>query len=91
MSLTLEMPPEFEQAIRKVVKEAYTTAIEEGRRDLSMNTEYMTKQAVMEQYNVSNNTLMTEWTSKGLPYFKIGNKVYFSRKQINSFIQQHEI
>lgn len=56
-----------------------------------VNVEYLSKQQAMELYGISNNTLMTEWVSKGLSYFKIGNKIYFKRKEINNFIEQHQI
>lgn len=89
--LQIQLSEELSEEFKKTIEEAYKSAIEQSRRDAGVNVEYLSKQQTMELYGISNNTLMIEWVSKGLSYFKIGNKIYFKRKEINNFIELHKI
>lgn len=91
MMLQIQLSEELSEEFKRTIEEAYKSAIEQSRKDASVNVEYLSKQQTMELYGISNNTLMTEWVSKGLSYFKIGNKIYFKRKEINNFIELHKI
>lgn len=89
--IQLGLPEEFTEQLKKTIGEAYKSAIEQSRKDRGINAEYLSKQQVMELYDVSNNTLM-QWTAaEGLPMFKVGGKIYFSRKKINNFIEKHQV
>lgn len=87
--IQLGLPKEFTEELKKTIGDAYMSAIEQSRRDAAINVEYLSKQQAMELYDVSNNTLM-QWTAEGLEMFKVGGKIYFSRKKINSFIESHQ-
>lgn len=89
--MQLQLPKEFSEELEKTIGEAYKNAIEQSRKDAGINVEYLSKRQVMELYDISNNTLMDVWVSNGLEIFRVSGKIYFSRKKINQFIEQHKI
>lgn len=88
--LQLHLPEEFSTELKKTISDAYKDAIEQSRRDLSINVEFLTKQNTMELYDISNNTLMN-WVQNGLEMYKINSKIYFKRQNINNYIEKHRI
>jgi len=88
--LQFQLPEEFNLELKKIIQEAYTNAIEQSRKDVGINVEYLTKQQAMDLYSISNNTLM-DWVSNGLEMYRINGKIYVSRSKTDEFIEQHQI
>ena len=91
MSLQLSIPPEFYTALQNELKDVYAEAMAEAKRDISFMKEYLTIKEACEYVSVSNATFLTHYTGNGLPTFKIGQKIYVRKSDINNFISQHRI
>ena len=91
MSLQLSIPPEFYTALQNELKDVYAEAMAEAKREVSWMKEYLTIKEACEYVSVSNATFLTHYTGNGLPTFKIGNKQYVKKSELNNFISQHRI
>lgn len=91
MSLQLSIPPEFYTALQNELKDVYAEAMAEAKREVSWMKEYLTIKEACEYVSVSNATFLTHYTGNGLPTFKIGQKTYVRKGDINNFISQHRI
>lgn len=91
MSLQLSIPPEFYTALQNELKDVYAEAMAEAKRDISFMKEYLTIKEACEYTTVSNNTFTNNFIAEGLPTFKIGQKIYVRKNDINNFISQHRI
>lgn len=89
MPLTLELPDKFYKELQDSMKACYIHAVEEARRDVAITKDYLTIQEAIKLYGVSRNTF-TKWTGLGLPFYKVEGKQFYSRKEINSFIKEHQ-
>lgn len=91
MSLQLQIPPEFNDRLKEELKDVYVSAMEEAKRDFGYMKEYLTIREACEYVSVSNNTFTTHYIGNELPVYKIGNKQYIRKSELNQFISQHRI
>ena len=91
MSLQLELPQSFYTALQDELKDLYVSTMEEAKRDFGYMKEYLTIKEACEYATVSNNTFTTNFIGAGLPVYKIGNKQYVKKSELNNFISQHKI
>ncbi|MGH2107848.1 helix-turn-helix domain-containing protein [Aerococcus urinaeequi] len=91
MSLQLSIPPEFYTALQNELKDVYVATMEEAKRDFGYMKEYLTIKEACEYVSVSNNTFSTHYIGNGLSIYKIGNKQYVKKSELNNFISQHRI
>jgi len=91
MSLQLELPPEFKETLEQSIKEAYDEAIEQARRDVGVIREYLSVKEVCKLMNISRNTLTDNYFAKGLEKYKIGNKIFIKKSELNEFISKHQV
>ncbi|MGY0836689.1 helix-turn-helix domain-containing protein [Aerococcus urinaeequi] len=91
MSLQLSIPPEFYTALQNELKDVYAEAMAEAKRDISFMKEFLTIKEACEYVSVSNNTFSTHYIGNGLSIYKIGNKQYVKKSELNNFISQHRI
>ena len=91
MSLQLELPQSFYTALQNELRDVYAEAMAEAKRDLGISREYLTVKEACEYVSVSNATFTNNFIAEGLPTFKIGQKIYVRKSDINNFISQHRI
>ena len=91
MALQLEIPQEFYAQLQNELKDIYVATMEEAKRDFGYMKEYLTIKEACEYATVSNNTFTTNFIGAGLPVYKIGNKQYVKKSELNNFISQHKI
>ena len=91
MALQLEIPQEFYAQLQNELKDIYVATMEEAKRDFGYMKEYLTIKEACEYATVSNNTFTTNFIGAGLPVYKIGNKQYVKKSELNNFISQHRI
>ena len=91
MSLQLELPQSFYTALQDELKDLYVSTMEEAKRDFGYMKEYLTNKEACEYVSVSNNTFSTHYIGNGLSIYKIGNKQYVKKSELNNFISQHKI
>ena len=91
MSLQLELPQSFYTALQDELKDLYVSTMEEAKRDAGIMREYLAIREACQFVSVSNNTFMNNFIGEGLPVYKIGNKQYIKKSELNNFISQHRI
>lgn len=91
MSLQLELPQSFYTALQDELKDVYASTMEEAKRDFGYLKEYLTIKEACEYVSVSSNTFTTHYIGGNLPVYKIGNKQYVKKSELNQFISQHRI
>lgn len=91
MGLQLELPKEFYSGLHNELKDVYASAMGEAKRDFGYMKEFLTFKEAQEYTTTSNNTFVNNFISEGLPVYKIGNKQYVKKSELNSFISQHRI
>ncbi|WCG38540.1 helix-turn-helix domain-containing protein [Aerococcus urinaeequi] len=91
MSLQLELPPAFFDSLKNELKDVYAEAMAEAKRDIGFMKEFLTIKEACEYATVSNNTFTNNFIAEGLPTFKIGQKIYVRKSDINDFISRHKI
>lgn len=91
MSLQLELPEGFYDAINASLQEVYRDAIEQARRDSAVTREFLSIPEVAKELGISRNTLTDNFISKGLPLYRIEGKQWIKRKELYDFINQHRV
>lgn len=91
MSLQLELPQAFYDELGNQLKDVYAKAISEAKRDFGYAKEFLTIQESLEIIGVSRNTFTNQFLDGGLPQYKIGNRVYIKKSELNQFISNHRI
>lgn len=91
MSIQLELPESFKEELQRSLEEVYKVSIETARRDVGISREYLSVNETCKMLGISRNTLTTNYIEKGLPQYKIGNKIYIKKKELEKFISQHQI
>ncbi|MDK6804243.1 helix-turn-helix domain-containing protein [Aerococcus sp. UMB7834] len=88
--LQFELPDQFQTELTNSLRTVYREAIEQAQRDCAVTRELLTTDEASEMYSVSRNTITEKWhKEKGLPLYKVGNKLYVDRKEMNDFIKAH--
>lgn len=90
MQMNLQLPPEFSETLNKQIQEVYTEAIQTARRDVSITKEYLNINEVCKMFQISRNTL-SSWFELGLEKFKIGNKQYVRKSDIDKFVNKFRV
>lgn len=90
MGIQLSLPNEFNELLEEHVQTIYKQAIQTARNDIGVIREYLSIEEVCELMGISRNTL-GNWLSSGLPKYKINNKQYIKRTELNRFISKHQI
>lgn len=88
--ISLSLPSEFTELLEKQVQTVYMQAIQTARQDVGVIREYLSIDEVCELMDVSRNTL-GNWLANGLPKYRIGNKQYIKRKELNEFISMYQV
>lgn len=88
--ISLSLPNEFTELLEKQVQSVYMQAIQTARQDVGVIREYLSIDEVCEMMDVSRNTL-GNWLADGLPKYRIGNKQYIKRKELNEFISMYQV
>lgn len=88
--LQLHLPDEFKNELSKTIQAVYADAIQLARKEAGVNRAYITIEEVCEIMKISRNTL-NNWFADGLPKYKIGNKQYIKKKELNEFVSKHQI
>lgn len=88
--ISLSLPNEFTELLEEQVQTVYMQAIQTARQDVGVIREYLSIEEVCELMDVSRNTL-GNWLADGLPKYRIGNKQYIKRKELNEFISMYQV
>lgn len=88
--ISLSLPSEFTEQLEAQVQAVYLEAIQTARADVGVIREYLSIEDVCEMMDVSRNTL-TNWLESGLPKYRIGNKQYIKKSELNKFVSQHQV
>lgn len=91
MSLQLELPQAFFDEVKNELKEVYVQAMGEAKRDFGYMKEFLTIKEAQEYTSTSNNTFVNNFIGANLPVYKIGNKQYVKKSELNQFISEHRI
>lgn len=91
MSIQLELPESFKEELQRSLEEVYKVSIETARRDVGISREYLGINETCKLLGISRNTLTTNYIEKGLPQYKVGNKIYIKKHELNKFISKHQI
>lgn len=91
MSLRLEVPQEFYEALRVELKEVYAAALSEAKRDAGILKEYLSIKEACELVGCSRNTFQNNFLDEGLPLYKIAQKTYVKKTELNQFISRHQV
>lgn len=91
MSIQLELPDSFKESLQQSLEEVYKASIETARRDVGVLREYLSINEVCKMLGISRNTLTSNYLERGLPQYKLGNKVYIKKKELDQFISKHQI
>lgn len=91
MGLQLELPPAFYTGLQSELKDVYAQAISEAKRDFGYMKEFLTIKEAQEYTSTSNNTFVNNFIGANLPVYKIGNKQYVKKSELNQFISEHRI
>lgn len=90
MSIQLDLPEEFTDTLEQRVQEIYMNAIQTAQRDVGVIRTYLSIDEVCQLMNISRNTLNT-WLELGLPKYRIGNKQYIKKTELDKFISKHQV
>lgn len=90
MSIELSLPKEFTKTLEKQVQDIYINAIRTAQRDIGVIKTYLSIDEVCRLMDVSRNTLNT-WLELGLPKYRIGNKQYIKKNELDEFISNFEV
>lgn len=88
--ISLSLPSEFTELLEEQVQTVYMQAIQTARQDVGVIREYLSIDEVCDMMDVSRNTL-GNWLANGLPKYRIGNKQYIKRKELNEFISMYQV
>ena len=91
MSIQLELPESFKEELQRSLEEVYKVSIETARRDVGISREYLSVNETCKMLGISRNTLVTNYIEKGLPQYKVGNKIYIKKQELSKFISKHQI
>lgn len=89
--LQLQLPDEFKEELQRSLEEVYKASIENARRDVGIIREYLSIAEVCKMLGISRNTLTSNYIECGLASYKIGNKIYIKKKELEQFINKHQI
>jgi hypothetical protein len=48
-------------------------------------------QELSEQFHITKRTIRNSWLNKGLPYFKIGSRIFVNQSSLKKFIESNSI
>lgn len=89
MKMTLQMDAESKNEFKSMIKEVITRAFNEnlpktkGKRNVNeADDQLLTRGEVMKMLHVSHSTLYHYQRKEIIPFLKIGNRVYFKKKDI---------
>lgn len=88
--ISLSLPNEFNELLEEQVQSVYLEAIQTARADAGVTREFLSIEEVCELMDVSRNTL-SNWTGLGLPKYRIGNKQYIKKGELNKFVSKHQV
>lgn len=88
--ISLSLPSEFTELLEEQVQTVYMQAIQTARQDVGVIREYLSIEEICDMMDVSRNTL-GNWFADGLPKYRIGNKQYIKRKELNEFISMYQV
>lgn len=90
MSIQLSLPDEFTETLEQNVQDIYMKAIRTAQRDVGVIREYLSFNDVCELMGISYNTLQN-WLELGLVKYRIGNKNYIKKSELNEFISKFQV
>lgn len=90
MSIQLDLPEEFTDTLEQRVQEIYMNAIQTAQRDVGVIRTYLSIDEVCQLMDISRNTLNT-WFELGLSKYRIGNKQYIKKSELDEFISKHQV
>jgi predicted DNA-binding transcriptional regulator AlpA len=89
MKIILQIDAESKKEFESMIKEVVTKVLNESlpkvngtRTDFEPEDQLMTREEVMKMLNVSHSTLYHYQRKEIIPFLKIGNRVYFKKKDI---------
>lgn len=88
--ISLSLPSEFTEQLEAQVQSVYLEAIEAAKNDVGVLREFLSIDEVCEIMDVSRNTL-SNWIEAGLPKYRIQNKQYIKRRELNEFVSKHQV
>lgn len=88
--ISLNLPSEFNDLLEEQVQAIYLEAIQTARRDIGVLREYLSIEEVCELMDISRNTL-GNWLEIGLPKYRINNKQYIKKSDLDKFVSQHQV
>src|SRR5699024_377113 len=89
--LQLQLPDEFKEELQRSLEEVYKASIENARRDVGIIREYLSIAEVCKTLGISRNTLTSNYIECGLASYKIGNKIYTKKKELEQYSDEHQI
>lgn len=90
MSIQLSLPDDFTQVLNEQVQSVYLQAMETARKDIGVIREYLSIDEVCKLMDISRNTL-GNWLESGLPKYRINNKQYIKKSELDKFIANHQV
>lgn len=91
MALQLELPQEFYDELSASIKRIYNDAIEQARADALITKKYLTIPEARKQLGMSHNTFKTHVENKGVPIYRVGDKRYIKRCDLNDFVEKQRV
>lgn len=91
MSIQLELPDSFKDELQRSLEEVYKASLETARRDVGAFKTYLSVEEVCKMLGISRNTLTSQYFENGLERYKIGNKIYVKKKELDQFISSYQI
>lgn len=88
--ISLSLPNEFTELLEEQVQAVYLEAIHAARADVGVIREYLSIEEVCKMMDISRNTL-NNWFELKLPKYRIGNKQYVKKSELNKFVSQHQV
>jgi len=89
MKMILQIDAESKNEFKSMIKEAVTKVLNENlpkmngrKKDFEPDDQLLTRKEVMKMLHVSHSTLYHYQRKEILPFLKIGNRVYFKKKDI---------
>ena len=89
MKMILQIDAESKNEFKSMIKEAVTKVLNENlpkmngrRKDFEPEDQLLTREEVMKMLHVSHSTLYHYQRKEIIPFLKIGNRVYFKKRDI---------
>ena len=91
MTIQLELPQSFYDAIHDELRTVYREAIEQARKDATLTRELVTIGEASDFCIEASTSTIRKWIKeKGLPTYEMDGKTFIDRQELYDLIRQHK-